>query len=161
MLTEQSFWGRVQKRPNECWIWLGKKNAHGYGQVYVGGGRCNGKREVAHRIAWRFTFGPIPEGLFVCRHCDNPSCVNPQHLFVGTMKDNIRDASSKRRLGVQRYPERYKDSIRKATLASLEKRKYANWVSPGRTGQPHTDETKKKISEARKRSIEAAKVGAL
>lgn len=148
MLTERSFWDRVQKRPNECWPWTGRKNTRGYGQVYVGGGRANEKREVAHRIAWRFTFGPIPDGLLVCHHCDNPPCVNPEHLFLGTMSDNIRDASAKGRLGVQRYPERYKDSIKKATLASLERRKGNNWTSPGRTGQPHSEETKERISRA-------------
>jgi hypothetical protein len=72
----------------------------GYGMVNVGG-----KIELSHRAAYRQFVGPIPKGLFVCHHCDNRRCVNPQHLFVGTPGDNARDMLRKGRCAHQRNPE--------------------------------------------------------
>lgn len=66
-----------------CWDWLGGQD-NGYG-------RFDGKR--AHRLMWEAANGPIPPGLFVLHHCDNPPCVRPTHLYVGTKKDNARDAA--------------------------------------------------------------------
>lgn len=155
MLTEQSFWSRVDQRgESDCWLWRGKKNTGGYGQVYVGGGRLNGQCRVTHRVAWEFAYGSIPPGLFVCHHCDNKPCVNPGHLFLGSMSDNLKDAASKGRVGAQRHPHLYHDSLKRATAASLAKRLIKPWRSPGRTGQPHSTETRKKISDARKAFID-------
>jgi hypothetical protein len=78
-----------------CWDWLSYKNPSGYGQTKIGG--RNGKHILAHRLSWIVYFGEIPEGMHVCHKCDNPSCVNPNHLFLGTNLDNIKDRMKKGR----------------------------------------------------------------
>lgn len=91
----ERFWEKVDKRgPDECWPWLAY-TAQGYGRINAGGD--NGKSLLASRVSWVLHNGPIPDGLFVCHKCDNPSCVNPSHLFLGTQRDNMRDCSSKGR----------------------------------------------------------------
>ena len=75
-----------------CWYWLPAKDAKGYGRIWI-----DGKLEHAHRFLFRFFLGSIPPGLLVCHSCDNPTCVNPDHLWIGTCKDNIRDSCYKGR----------------------------------------------------------------
>ncbi len=75
-----------------CWEWTGSKNRKGYGQF-----RIKNIMYIAHRFSYELFKGPIPEGLFVCHSCDNPSCVNPGHLWVGTAKDNAMDRERKKR----------------------------------------------------------------
>jgi hypothetical protein len=88
----ERFWEKVNKA-GECWEWTAcRHHQWGYGHVRVGG-----KLEAAHRVSWEMHNGPIPDGLLVCHHCDNPKCVRPAHLFLGTGTDNSRDMHAKGR----------------------------------------------------------------
>lgn len=94
---ETRFYLLFDKTPG-CWIWLGNKDGCGYGFL-----KSNGRNIKAHRLAYElYNFKRIPEGYVVCHACDNPSCVNPSHLFVGTMKDNCDDRDAKGRGGNHR-----------------------------------------------------------
>lgn len=94
--TESSidrFWSKVDKRsPESCWEWTAKANSKGYGTIRVGG-----KTTIASRFSYALVNGPIPEGLIICHKCDNPPCVNPSHLFLGTHLDNCIDKYIKKR----------------------------------------------------------------
>jgi hypothetical protein len=87
------FEARYLVEPNSyCWLWLSTIHDSGYGLLWR-----NGKHVRAHRVSYEHFVGPIPEGLHVCHRCDVPCCVNPDHLFLGTHCDNMRDMASKAR----------------------------------------------------------------
>lgn len=94
---QERFWAKVTKAgPDDCWKWTASTNKKGYGQISAG---CRGLRPLAlHRVSWEMHCGPIPGGLFVLHSCDNPPCVNPKHLFLGTDEDNKEDMLRKDRL---------------------------------------------------------------
>lgn len=89
------FLSGVQKTDG-CWIWTKSRSNNGYGQI---GHRENGHlvHKLAHRVSYELFIGPIPDGIYVCHTCDNPPCINPKHLWLGTAKDNNRDCREKGR----------------------------------------------------------------
>jgi predicted XRE-type DNA-binding protein len=93
-INVDSFWGRVNKTTNlkDCWNWSLSHTKDGYGQL-----RCGKKMVHAHRVAYEFSYGSIPNNYQVLHRCDNPSCCNPVHLFLGTQLDNIADMVHKKR----------------------------------------------------------------
>lgn len=80
-------------KTDSCWNWVGATDGGGYG-IFI---KKGGERSKAHRYIWERIYGNIPKRMCICHHCDNPSCVNPKHLFLGTQKDNVQDKMNKGR----------------------------------------------------------------
>lgn len=118
------FWAKVNKGPNDsCWLWTGSKHRQGYGWVSFGG-----KTGLAHRVAWTLAHGTtLSRKDVLCHRCDNPPCVNPAHIFIGTQKDNMSDAWAKGRLKppiVKRGAAHYRAKLTASQVRAIRK-KYA------------------------------------
>src|SRR5437899_1610730 len=103
LMTPEEHLAKYTTKTEGCWYWTGPVAGATSGGIPYGRATVriehHGKRAYirAHRLSWQVNFGDIPPGLFVCHHCDNPLCVSPDHLFLGTHMDNVRDAMSKGR----------------------------------------------------------------
>ena len=101
--VEERFWEKVDKS-GECWLWIGFRDRDGYGKMGIGSKADNSARkEYSNRLSWQIHFGEIPKGMCVCHKCDNPSCVKPDHLFLGTRKDNTQDMIRKGRSKLKQH----------------------------------------------------------
>jgi hypothetical protein len=89
---EQKFISKYKVHSNGCWLWLEGGDKDGYGLI-----RTGTIKQRAHRLSYKLYRGDIPKGILVCHTCDTPSCVNPEHLFLGTHKDNNKDMRNKGR----------------------------------------------------------------
>lgn len=114
------FWAKVRKAGGDaCWQWTGFRVKGGYGTIGLGGRRAG--KEFAHRVSWTLNRGPIPGGLWVLHRCDNPPCVRPDHLFVGTARDNNTDTISKGRRGYTGRPGslHHRAKIQESTIQKI------------------------------------------
>ena len=89
---EERFWKKVKKDSDRCWLWVASVHTTGYGAFWL-----HKKIVLSHRVAYILTYGSIPDGLCVCHKCDTPLCCNPDHLFLGTVRDNNDDRVRKGR----------------------------------------------------------------
>jgi len=119
----ERFWAKVDKRgPDECWPWTGARSHRGYGIF-----GSNGRNRNAQRTAWELTRGPIPpgegaHGTCVCHACDNRACCNPSHLFLGSHRDNMLDASRKGRVAKARGTRNGNAKLTPAIVAEMRAR---------------------------------------
>ena len=138
--TADRFWSKVQKTET-CWVWIGAHVPRGYGIIHI---RSQDRNVYAHRYSWEIHYGPVPDGLLVCHTCDNPPCVRPDHLFVGSVQDNSTDAKAKGRTasgerhGTKTHPEAFpkgsqcthakitEDQVREIRLAAANGEKRAS-----------------------------------
>jgi hypothetical protein len=117
--TARRFWSKVDKS-GDCWVWtagrfLNKKGVYTYGMFTI-----RTRAKYAHRIAWELVHGPIPRGLRVLHSCDNPPCVRPDHLRLGTDADNRRDAMERHRL--RRREANHKTKLTEAKVVAIKRR---------------------------------------
>jgi len=128
---KELFWGHVDTLggPDSCWEWFQSVDRNGYGYTW-----WNGRNARAHRVAWQITFGDIPVGMCVLHKCDNPSCCNPMHLWLGTRSDNVADKVAKGRQAVGtslNHPSRRGEMHPRTKLAERDVLKIRDLASTG------------------------------
>jgi len=114
-------WKKIDiKSDNDCWEWVGYVENCGYGRMCF-----DYRNHLVHRVVYELIYGPIPEGMLICHHCDNKKCCNPKHLFLGTQGDNMRDMWKKYREGngLRKLTTNHVVEIRKLYLTG----KYYQW----------------------------------
>lgn len=120
MSEVERFWSYVDKG-GDCWVWKRAIHTYGYGVFHLSKERgC--ALVSAHRYSWELAHGPIVDGLFVLHKCDNPPCVNPNHLFLGTQKINVRDAALKGRIHTTKLSKEKAEAIRDLYMACTKAR---------------------------------------
>lgn len=129
---EARFWSKVAIRGAEdCWLWTGALFSDGYGVFGM-----KGRARRTHRVAWEFSYGPIPAGMLVCHHCDTPACCNPLHLFLGTPRDNVLDMVAKDRACRTVGEERWSSKLTEDAVRDIR----ARYAAGGMTQQQLADE---------------------
>jgi len=122
------FWEKVDKRgPDDCWLWQGAKQPGGYGSFWTGK-----KQDGAHRFSYELHNGPIPPDTDVCHSCDNPACVNPAHLWLGSRTDNMQDCSRKGRAksGIHIGADNVNAKLTEAQVREIRQRYTAGEIGP-------------------------------
>ena len=139
---EQRVREKIRFDPNGCWIWTAATDACGYGYLLY-----YGRPARAHRVTYTLFRGTIPVGFNVCHTCDTPACVNPDHLFLGTQRDNMRDAAQKRR-----WPDRSGENNVKCRISDHDVREARTAFAQGGVS---------KAALARRFSISASQMAAI
>ena len=133
-------------RTGDCWLWTGALDERGRGRVWH-----NGKIKLHHRAIWEILIGPIPSGALLCHDCDNPTCGNPAHLYVGDGKTNVRDMFARGRAWHQNHPEKLKEVGRKTGLKNT-------WVKGA--ANPRAKLTQRQVAEIREATESSPKLAA-
>ena len=115
MTLNERFWSKVIVQPGSCWLWTAGRGGHGYGLFSIARATNMG----AHRFAWLLARGPIPDGLCVLHRCDRRTCVNPDHLFLGSRGENNTDRSRKGRSAIIHGERRYNAHLTEELVMSI------------------------------------------
>jgi len=149
---EYLFWSSItiiEDFPEDCWLWWKSTTSQGYGKIHTGS-NDEGKQVIiyAHRFSYLLLVGPIPEGKICLHKCDEPRCCNPSHLFIGTKKDNSQDMMRKGR-GKSQIPKGNQSWVGRKHTEETKKK-----ISEAKTGTTMSEETRKKMSESQRRRWE-------
>lgn len=111
----ERFWSKVKINDiTDCWEWVSSRNNRGYGNFWY-----NGTSTKAHRMSYWLTFGSLDKDVLVCHKCDNPPCVNPNHLFVGTAQDNVQDRNIKLRHNLPKGENHWKSKLNNLQIIDI------------------------------------------